>query len=188
MTCLTDMPLAQCKVHAAKFGRCAVGFNLQKLKSYGANPVFYATEEHYDRIRHLSTLVDRMRDLEKDREWKEDFEPYQFIEDETLSLMVLSGLLQEYSYKREGHRNQHKQREWRIIFDALPFAGGNTYQAPGMSCFQIVEGNKSIRFMRFDENDIEYIVVPESLRKNGEDLGHRISKPCKILEEELADD
>lgn len=187
MTCLTDMPLERSREHSLKFGKCAVGFNLEKLKSYGANPVFYATEKHYEHIRHLTSLVDRMKNMEKDREWKNDFEPYQFTEDETVSLMILSGLLQEYTHKRDDQRNQHKQREWRIIFDALPFAGDNTYQSPGMSCFKIVNKN-SVRFMNFDPHDIEYIVVPRSQQAEGTALAEQIDKPCKILEDELADD
>jgi hypothetical protein len=207
MTCLTDIKLSDCNQHSAVFGQFVVGFNLDKLKAYGATPVFYATEQYYERIKGLTALVDRMKESEKDREWrivpgnepedgiesKEEIElreklgPYQFTEDETVSLMILSGLLQEYTHKRKDTRNQHQQREWRIIFDALKFASGSTDPEPGMSCVQKVAG-KDVWYMKFDPDDIEFFVVPRSHEEQGRKLATQIGKPFKILEKELADD
>ncbi|WP_249930347.1 hypothetical protein [Pseudoalteromonas aurantia] len=68
----------------------------------------------------------RMEDLEKDRGWKEDLEPYSFTEDETLAFQEVTDLLREYSYKNKAHSDDvtYYQRELRLIFRSLPFAGG----------------------------------------------------------------
>jgi hypothetical protein len=126
-----------------------------------------------------------MEDLEKDREWRDEIEKYQFTEDETYSLQIVSGLLQEYAYRRDNSRLNYCQREWRISFNSLPFAGNGTMIQPGMSSIKVVDG-KTIRYMKFELNDIEFIVGPKKFKKEIKRLSNEISKPFKIFEKIVA--
>lgn len=161
MVCFTDIPLKYAKEHCSKFGKFGVGFNKSKMILYGANPVFYTTGEHFDRIKKISSLLYRMEDLEKDREWKENHEPYHFTEDETVALQEVTDFLQEYSYKNQDDLCYvtYYQREWRLTFRSLLFAGNTKEWKPGMSCFHIKKG-KSYCSFKFSPDDIEFIIVP----------------------------
>jgi hypothetical protein len=98
MVCFTDLLLSETKAFREEFGCFAVAFNKARFIEYGANPVFYATPLQYGRISHQLRLLEKMVDWEKDREWKEQSHPYQFTEDETLSLQIVSAFLQECYY------------------------------------------------------------------------------------------
>ncbi len=137
MVCFTDLPLSFSAEHCSKFGRCGIGFRKDAMIAYGANPVFYTTSKHLARIQHIETLLATMKELEKDREWKNAIEKYPFSEDETVALMEVLEFLEEYSYKNEddGPYLHYYQREWRLPLGILPFAGDNKPLEPGMSCF-----------------------------------------------------
>lgn len=142
MVCFTDIPLWHAKEHCRRFGKFGIGFKKEKMIGYGANPALYTTAQHFSRIKQLSVLLERMEDLEKDREWKEEVEPYNFTEDETVAFQEVTDFLQEYSYKSQDHSEYvtYYQREWRLTFRSLPFAGENKPQNPGMSCFYTRNG------------------------------------------------
>jgi hypothetical protein len=185
MACFSDILVSEAKSHSEAFGKFAIGFNKHRLIRYGANPVFYTTSKHYNKIKCQLALLDRMKDLEKDREWKECTEPFHFTEDETFSLLIVSGLLQEYSYKQNDNKLNYSQREWRITFNSLPFAGQNKKLCPGMSSFTKEDG-KSVRILKLHPEDIEFIVIPKSFEESGKELAKSISKPYKIFEIETA--
>ena len=180
MACFSDFSLSDSKKHSELFGKFAIGFNKAKLIDYGANPVFYTTPKHYNRIKSQLSLLERMEELEKDRGLRQEFEPYQFTEDETFSLLIVSGLLQEYAYKQDGNRLNYLQREWRISFNSLPFAGQGKVLLPGMSSFKIV-AEKSVGFLKFDKDDIEFIVVSKAFEEKAKALSDEISKPYKCF-------
>jgi hypothetical protein len=183
MVCFTDIPLWHAKEHCRKFGRYGIGFKKEKMIGYGANPALYTTGEHFLRIKQLSGLLERMEDLEKDREWKEDVEPYNFTEDETVAFQEVTDFLQEYSYKNQDHSEYvtYYQREWRLTFRSLPFAGGTKSQDPGMSCFYIRNG-KNYSTVKFSNDDVDYIVVPARHWFQGRKLSKQMGCKLKVYE------
>ncbi len=179
MVCFTDIPLNQSRKHCAKFGKCGIAFKKKNMIEYGANPVFYTTAKHFDRIRNIATLLERMKDLEKDREWREGLERYSFEEEETLAMLEVTEFLQEYSYKNRDLN--YPQREWRLTFNSLPFAGGDTLHLPGMASFYI-RNEKSYGIFKFDPNDVEYLVVPFRFWKKALKLKRELGCSLKIYE------
>jgi hypothetical protein len=179
----TDIPLRFAREHCVKFGKFGIGFNKQKMIGYGANPALYTTAQHFGRIKRLAELLARMEDLEKDREWKQDVESYPFTEDETVAFQEVTDFLQEYSYKNNDLSDYvtYYQREWRLTFRSLPFAGGTRPHEPGMSCFYIRNG-KSYSIFKFSDEDVEYIVVPIRYWWRGRKLANKMNCKLKIYE------
>lgn len=186
MACFTDIPLEHSHEHCSKFGQFGLAFNRQKMIEYGANPVLYTTGMHLDRIRNISNLLERMKDLEKDREWRSEVEPFNFSVDETIALIEVLGLLQEYSYKNDDGTDYvtYFQREWRLTFEVLPFAGGTTEHTPGMSSFYVREGI-SYGVFKFDKSDIEYIIAPAGYEERALDAAGMLGCNVKIYESEV---
>jgi hypothetical protein len=183
MVCFTDIPLRFAKEHCAKFGKFGIGFNKQKMIDYGANPALYTTVKHFDRIKKLADLLARIEDLEKDREWKQDIEPYSFTEDETIAFQEVTDFLQEYSYKNNDFSDYvtYYQREWRLTFRSLTFADGKKSHEPGMSCFDNTDTNNYSLF-KFNKEDVEYIVVPIRYWWPSIKLAKKIKCKLKIYE------
>lgn len=183
MACFTDLPLNHSKKHCSKFGRFGIAFKKKNMIGYGANPVFYTTAKHFDRICNIATLLERMKDLEKDRGWREGVEPYSFKEDETLAMLEVIEFLQEYSYKNRedsDHLN-YPQREWRLTFNSLPFAGGDSLHLPGMASFYI-RNEKPYKIFKFDPNDVEYLIVPFRYWRKALKLKRELGCSLKIYE------
>ena len=168
------------------FGRFAVAFNKDKLIEYGANPVFYTTPKHYDKIKGQLSLLAKLKDQELDRSWKDKDEPFINSEDETYSLQIVSGFLQEYAYKQNFSKAglNYDQSEWRILKDSLPFAEQDKEFLPGMSSVTF-ENGKHVDILKFSPDDINFIVIPMAYIVDGSKLSEQISKPFKILEEQL---
>lgn len=186
MACFTDIPLEHSHEHCSKFGQFGLAFNKQKMIEYGANPVLYTTRRHLDRIRNISNLLERMKDLEKDREWRSEVEPFNFSVDETIALIEVLGLLQEYSYKNDDGTDYvtYFQREWRLTFETLPFAGGTTEHIPGTSSFYVREGI-SYGVFKFDKSDVEYIIAPAGYEERALDAASTLGCNVKIYESEV---
>ena len=181
--CFTDIPLWHAKEHCKVFGRFGIGFNKERMIEYGANPALYTTGKHFKRIKNLANLLAKMEDLEKDREWKEDLESYSFTEDETIAFQEVTDFLQEYSHKNKDHSDYvtYYQREWRLTFRSLPFAGGTKIQEPGMSCFYIRDG-KNYSNVKFCKDDVEYIIVPFKYWLEGRKIAKKIMCKLRIYE------
>ncbi len=188
MACFTEIPLNFSGQHCNQFGRFGIAFRKETMIEYGANPVLYTTNTHFERIKHIGTLLERMKDLEKDREWKEDpdIEPYQFTEDETIALMEIMELLQEYSHRKEDGIDYitYYQREWRLTFKVLPFAGSDSEFLAGMSCFYIRNG-KSYHIFKFKREDVTYLIVPEAFASKAEPLAALLGCELKLYEREV---
>lgn len=183
MVCFTDIPLWHAKEHCRIFGKFGIGFKKETMIGYGANPALYTTAGHFSRIKKISELLERMEDLEKDREWKDEVEPYNFTENETVAFQEVTDFLQEYSYKSQDPSGYvtYYQREWRLTFRSLPFAGGSKPQDPGMSCFYIRNG-KSYSTVKFSSDDVDYIVVPARHWRSGRRLAKRMGCKLKLYE------
>lgn len=186
MACFTDIPLEHSHEHCSKFGQFGLAFNKKKMIEYGANPVLYTTGRHLDRIRNISCLLERMKDLEKDRDWQSEVEPYNFSEDETIALLEVLGLFQEYSYKNDDGVDYvtYFQREWRLAFEILPFAGGTTEHTPGRSRFYKRDGI-SYRVFKFDKADVEYIIAPAAYEERALNAASILGCNIKIYESEV---
>lgn len=186
MACFTDIPIEHSHEHCAKFGQFGLAFDKKKMIEYGANPVLYTTGRHLDRVRKLSCLLERMKDLEKDREWRSEVEPYNFAEDETFALLEVLGLLQEYSYKNDDGTDYvtYLQREWRLTFEVLPFAGGTTEHTPGSSCFYIRD-ETTYSVFKFDKSDVEYIIAPAAYKDRASDAASILGCNLRIYEVEV---
>jgi hypothetical protein len=183
MVCFTDIPLRYAKEHCKKFGKFGIGFNKTKMIDYGANPALYTTGKHFERIKKLANLLARMEDLEKDRSWKEDIEPFSFTEDETVALQEVTDFLQEYSYKGNDNLDyvNYYQREWRLTFRSLPFERDTKIQEPGMSSIYIKDG-KTCSDVKFCKSDVEYIVVPFKYLCSGKKLAKNMGCKLKVYE------
>ena len=186
MVCFTDIPLRLSGEHCGRFGRCGIGFRKEAMIRYGANPVLYTTSKHLARIKHIESLLARMKDFEKDREWRAESEPYRFTEDETIALTEVTDFLQEYAHKNDDDSSYvtYYQREWRLPFNILPFAGEGKSHEPGMSCFYI-RGGISYPILKFRNDDVAFLVVPRAYRKAVSGLAKAMCCEVKVLEDEV---
>ena len=183
MVCFTDIPLKHSHEHCNIFGKFGIGFKKSTMIRYGANPVLYTTGMHFDRIKHINSFLKRMKDLEKDREWRAEMEPYTFTEDETVALREVTEFLQEYSYKNRDEEDYvtYHQREWRVAFSSLPFAGGGMSQLPGMSGIYI-RNESPHKILKFSPDDVEFIVVPIRFWWAARKVGKSLNCKVKVYE------
>lgn len=183
VVCFTDIPLRYSHEHCGLFGRFGIGFKKSRMIKYGANPALYTTSTHLSRILQFAQLLERMKDLEKDREWREVAERYFFTEDETVALIEVAEFLQEYSYQNNDDADYvtYYQREWRLAFNSLTFAGGSKAHLPGMSCIYIRDG-KSFGIFRFAPSDVEFIIVPLRHWWRARALANRLGCKLKVYE------
>jgi hypothetical protein len=184
MVCFTDIPLKHSQEHCDKFGRFGIAFHKDSMIRYGANPVHYTTAPHFERIKQVSFLLERMKDLEKDREFRqEEREQFSFSEDETAALLEVADFLQEYSYKNNDNVDyvSYYQREWRLTFNTLPFAGGTSEHLPGMSCFT-KNGDMSYKIFKFSPRDVAFIVVPIRYLLSARMIARQLGCKLKIYE------
>jgi hypothetical protein len=121
-------------------------------------------------------LLQKFEDLNKDREWKEDVESYQFSEEELLSFYFTVGLSQELKYK--GEKDNYFQSEWRILYQPDLFLGQDKENNPGMIKPSSLKG-KNVGYLKFDALDISYILVPEKyVNQARDDYPKIIIKTC----------
>ena len=186
MVCFTDIPLRFSGEHCGLFRRCGIAFHKNAMIAYGANPVLYTTSKHLTRIKHIDALLARMRDLEKDRDWKDEVEPYPFTEDETIALMEVADFLQEYAYRNEDDvpHVTYYQREWRLPFNILPFAGAGEPHEPGMSCFYSRD-NTSYAIFKFRSADVAFLVVPRAYQETVSEVARGIGCEVRVFEDEV---
>lgn len=180
MVCFTDIPLEFSAQHCSRFGKFGIAFKKQNMIKYGANPVFYTTEAHLARVKHLSTLLAKMRDMEKDRELKSALEPYYFTEDETVAFIGILGFLQEYSYKNSDTASDltYYQREWRLTFNILPFRSGDGQISPGSASFESKNGI-SYPIFKFAAVDVDSIIVPRAFSDRAKEFVDKLQ--CRLI-------
>lgn len=186
MVCFTDIPLEHSREHCIQFGEFGLVFDKQKMIEYGANPVLYTTRKHLDRIRNITCLLERMKDMEKDREWRSEVEAFNFSEDESIALLEVLGLSQEYSYKNvDGARYvNYFQREWRLMFNVLVSAGSTKEHKQGKSSFYIKDGISCAVFM-LGKSDIEYIIALAEYVERASVAANILGCHVKIYESEV---
>src|SRR5262249_16224008 len=118
--------------------------------------------------------------------WRETGETYRFTEDETVALLETLGFLQEYAYRErtEFDAINYYQREWRLTFQVLPFAGGDADQNPGMSCFYT---RNAVQYptVAFGEHDVSYIIVPAAFADRAQAVASTIGCAVRVYEEEV---
>jgi len=73
------------------------------------------------------------------------------------------------------------QREWRLTFRSLPFAGGSNPHIPGTSSFYIKD-TKSYSIFKFKPDDVEFIIVPYKFKESGKKLAEKLGCRLKIYE------
>lgn len=183
MVCFTDVPLRHSKEHCGVFGRFGIAFHKHKMIEYGANPVFYTVEPHLKRIQEVAELTASLYEYYRDREWREGFEKYQFTDEQFLALHEITEFSQEYSYKNDDTRDDanYYQREWRLTFNSLDFAGGTSPHSPGKSRFYI-RGEKSYQIFKFSLTDVAYIIVPLRYYLRARKLANKLKCKIKIYE------
>lgn len=183
MVCFTDVPLHHSGEHCGKFGRFGIAFHKHNMIAYGANPVFYTVGLHLERIKEIAELTAGLYEYYRDREWREDFEPYQFTDTQFLALHEITEFSQEYSYRNADSSDyvNYYQREWRLTFNSLKFAGGLNLHSPGKSCIYIQDG-KSYQIFKFSAADVAYIIVPWRYFWRGRNLAKKLKCGLKIYE------
>ena len=183
MACFTDVPLRHSKEHCGKFGKFGIGFHKERMISYGANPVFYTTGSHLERMREVYNLTSSLYELYKDRDWREDVEPYQFTDKEFLALHEISEFTQEYSYKNNDSTDylNYYQREWRLTFNSLKFTSGSDNSIPGEASFYIKDGD-SHEIFNFSSDIVSYIIVPWRYYWKARELSKKLNCKLKIYE------
>jgi hypothetical protein len=158
MVCLTDPEKVDRIKHQELFGNFAIAFKSEPMIKYGANPVLYVTTKNFVHIKSQIGMLKKFEDLNKDKEWKEEVEPYQFTHDELLSFYFAVGLSQELEYK--GEKDNYFQSEWRILYQPKLFSGHDKSNKSGMIRPSSLNG-KNVGYLKFDKQDISYILVPE---------------------------
>jgi hypothetical protein len=172
MVCFTDLPLKYSKTFCKKFGTFGIGFNKKKMIEYGANPVFYTTAKHLDRIKNTNSLINKLISEEIDREWKDENlnngigENYQFTGEQLYALNELFGFTQEFSYKDRDEN--YYQREWRINYETLPIEVGKGAEKIGYGGMHHKVKGKFLCEMKFAIEDIDYIILPKSFKRKEE--------------------
>lgn len=166
MACLTDPDKVDINVHQQTFGKFAVAFDRESMEQYGANPVLYVTTKNLARINSQMGLLRKFEELNKDRDWREDIELYQFSEDEFFSFYFIAGLSQELKYK--GEKDNYFQSEWRILYQPDLSLGQNNENKPGMIRPSTLQ-DKIVGFLKFASRDISYILVSEEYAKQAKD-------------------
>jgi hypothetical protein len=186
MVCFTDIPLRYSGEHCDQFGQYGIAFHKQAMIGYGANPVLYTTGHHFEKVKNLGILLDQMKDLEADREWRAAVERYPFTTDETLALIEVMEYLQEYAYKNHDDRDYvtYYQREWRLTFRSLPFAGGDSPHIPGTGCFD-GKGGIDRPIFKFAPQDVAFLVVPLKLWWTARPIARMLGCGVKIYEWEV---
>lgn len=194
MVCFTDIPLELSADHCAEFGKFGIGFSKEKMILYGANPVFYTTNEMKKKVESFIYLIHRLQSEEKDREWSaidsnvNDGIRYQFNTDQFNAMTELAGFMQNYQYNDS--KIDYYQREWRINYETLPHTIGIEPQnIPGEGAIYgaIGEGDKKriAGSMLFDLNDIDFVVVPREYSQQAEQLVEGLKAVVKIYENEV---
>lgn len=183
MVCFTDIPLVHSAEHCDQFGHFGIAFHKKNMIDYGANPVLYTTSKHFSAIKEVSGLLSKMSKLEMDREWQEELTRYHFTEKQTVSLREILEYLQEYSYKGKDNdpKATYYQREWRLAFNSLPFAGGISHLNPGMATIQ----GGGMRIFKFSPKDIAYLVVPNSFQDKAKLIAKNLNCSVKGFELEV---
>jgi hypothetical protein len=183
MVCFTDVPLKHSKEHCGNFGRFGIAFQKQNMISYGANPVFYTTGKHLKRIQEVAELTANLYQDYKDRDWKESGEPYQFTDPQFLALNETIEFTQEYSYKNADNEDYatYYQREWRLTFNSLEFAGSGTPHTAGKSSFYNRDGDTHHIF-KFAPEDVAYIIVPLRFYWQARKLAKKFNCGVKVYE------
>ncbi len=107
MTCFTDIPLYLSREHCKRYGEFGISFKKKNLEKYGANPVFYMTEE---RRKDTTEIYDFICNLVKGIDPK-------IPENIQGSLERFFGFVQDYSSKTGEFL--YYEREWRILENNL---------------------------------------------------------------------
>lgn len=107
MTCFTDIPLYLSREHCKRYGKFGISFEKKNLEKYGANPVFYMTEE---KRKDTTEIYDFICNLVKgvDPKIQENIQG---------SLERFFGFVQDYSLKTGEFL--YYEREWRILENNL---------------------------------------------------------------------
>ena len=158
MVCLADPEKVDIIKHRELFGNFAIAFKRKPVIKYGANPILYVTTKNLVHIKSQMEMLKKFEDLNKDREWKEELEPFQFTNDELLSFYFTAGLSQELEYK--GEKDNYFQSEWRILYQPDFFLGYGKSNDAGMIRPSNLNG-KNVGYLKFEKQDVSYLLVPE---------------------------
>ncbi|HHT9106822.1 MAG TPA: abortive infection system antitoxin AbiGi family protein [Candidatus Wujingus californicus] len=106
MTCFTDIPLYLAREHCKSYGEFGISFKRNNLGKYGANPVFYMTEERRkDTTKIYDFICNQVKGI--DPKIPENIQG---------SLERFFGFVQDYSLEGEF---LYYEREWRILENNL---------------------------------------------------------------------
>lgn len=185
MACLTDPNLISLANHSVEFGKFAIGLKKESMMEYGANPVFYVTSGLYKNIESQFSLLSRFEDLNKDRDWKEMFEPYKFSEAEYFSFHLVCGLSQEFAYKSIMKRQNYTQSEWRMLYRPHLFVGHTQEHSPGTIFPGHING-RNIGLLKIKKEDIDFIITPQDFEEKGKSLCDTLQIQHKVFENQAS--
>jgi hypothetical protein len=193
MICFTDLPLNLSQEQCERFGKFGIGFSKEKMIDYGANPVLYTTSTMNEKVENFISLIGRLQGEEVDREWRDATlnddvgDRYQFSSEQLYALVEIAGFMQNYQYN--DNSVDYYQREWRINYETLPKAIGGENLNPGEGAIHgnIGEGDNTriACSMRFDLDDIDFIVVPREFQDQAEQLVIGLRAEVRIYEDEV---
>ncbi len=183
MTCFTDIPLNFSNEHCKLFGKFGIGFHKSNMIKYGSNPVLYTTKKYQNIIQSAHTLLSKMLELDKDREWKEASQEYFFTIDELFAMQNVFSFLQEYSHNSTNEDNNvnYYQREWRLALKTLPVPSGSDEPPSGQAGSELddLDKTKSHWYFKFSIEDVAYIIVPENYLSSANEIS-KVLKNCEI--------
>ncbi len=158
MVCFTDIPLSLSEEHCNTFGKFGIAFNKNRMIGYGANPVFYLTDKNNNRLKEVYNFLTKALDKERDREFLEGSENFDYSTEQIYSLLEIFGFTQEY-YSNTIEKEFYYEREWRINCQTLKIVSGQNEPESGQAkMLGITQKNG----MKFDLSDIDFMIVPNS--------------------------
>ena len=165
MVCFTDTPIKYAKEHCKKYGYFGISFNKNKLIGCGANPVLYLMDNRREYQSYfLNFLMNSTTELNNEKK---------------ILVNWFASAGQPYNTKPYdiNHFPEYFEREWRIAGRVFPYlwiesdekyrGKYNEYEFDGEMQRQLT-GNDEDFFLKFDEDIIENIIVPESFHLQAE--------------------
>ena len=165
-----------------KFGDYAIGFNKDKIISYGGNPAFYITENNENHAVSIARFSERISEKLKDKDLFENLDEEIINYDILESLLAIRGCFQEvrYKHRQDAISINSNQREWRIGYHLLKNKSVADNH-PGSSCIE-KENGKLVRYLNFTQKDVMCLIVPKDMKEDIRCLVSSLGSHVQIFE------
>lgn len=164
MVSFCDLRISELKTHMLKYGRFGIGLTKQWATTKGLNPVFYVdssshfTENFFEGINSVFDTIDLPHEVDSSslvEAYSKLLNTYRYMKNYQGDLKRGKKLIKDYRFADE--------REWRYV---PPFSETNSLYAfvPAKKMqtkSDKIMYNKKIKDLRFEPDDIQYLVVKD---------------------------